>query len=386
MKTFFYALLAFLVLFTLGYALQQGDEAKKADPTTSSTDLAITTPDDIVLQAPLTETEPVAVVTNLSIPWEVDFLPTGEMVVTERSGHLLRIDENDKRHEIEVVGVAHTGEGGLLGMALHPNFEENNWIYLYVTTDDGENLTNRVERYTMREDKLSKRVVLVDNIPGARFHNGGRLRFGPDGALYVTTGDARDPDSAQDIDSLAGKILRVSNPGSSFDESIEHDLVYSYGHRNPQGLTWDAKGQLWSTEHGRTTLTLTGMDELNSIKKGKNYGWPDIEGDKEGPGMVRPVIHSGPDVTWAPASAAYWDGSIFFGGLKAETLYEATLPEAGGTVVLLEHYVGDFGRIRTVLIGYDGFMYFTTSNTDGRAKERKGDDKIFRVDPRVFRL
>lgn len=321
------------------------------------------------------------VVENLKVPWEIAWLPDGQMLVTERSGRLLKI--GDDRFIIPVEGVAQVGEGGLMGMALHPKFKENQWIYLYLTARAGEGLINRVERYRLEGDELKDRQVILDKIPGARFHDGGRLAFGPDGFLYITVGDARSKDEAQDISSLNGTILRVRDDGSLPTDNPFGTAVYSYGHRNSQGLAWDDKGRLWATEHGRSGFK-SGLDELNLIEAGKNYGWPVIEGDKTEKGMELPVVHSGADITWAPAGAAWYDGSIFFVGLRGESLYEAKL--SGSFVVeVVPHFFGQFGRLRVVNVGPDGWIYIATSNTDGRGEARAGDDKIIRINPKLFR-
>ena len=321
---------------------------------------------------------------NLTIPWDIAFLPNGEMLVTEREGKLIKFNSDTSEiTEIKISNVKHSGEGGLLGIALHPNFEQNRLLYLYFTSTLEGDSTNSVVQFKYENNELSKIKTIVGNIPGELFHNGGRIAFGPNGMLYVATGDARKRESAQNMNSLAGKILRVNDDGSiPLDNPFENE-VYSYGHRNPQGLTWDKNKNLWSTEHGRSGV-VSGFDELNFIIAGENYGWPDSQGNKVLPGTVSPSLHSGPDITWAPASALYWDGSIFFGGLKGETLYEAVLRN-NEVSELKEHYVKDFGRIRTVTLGPDGMFYITTSNRDGRGKIRKGDDKVIRLNPSQFR-
>ncbi len=318
---------------------------------------------------------------NLQIPWEIAFLPDGDLLVTERPGILKRIGKEMRAYTIE--GVQHIGEGGLLGMALHPRFSENQWIYLYLTTKNDEGLINRVERYRFEGDRLSEKKTIVDNIPGAAYHDGGRIAFGPDWYLYVTTGDAGKNNLAQDTSSLAGKILRLKDDGSIPSDNPFGNAVWSYGHRNSQGLAWDDKGRLWATEHGRSGL-LSGLDELNLIEKGKNYGWPTIEGDKGKDGMETPIVHSGPDETWAPAGVAFWDGSVFFGGLRGETLYEAKFINER-EVSLKVHLRQEFGRIRAVVLGPDGYLYITTSNTDSRGDIRANDDKIIRINPSIFR-
>lgn len=325
---------------------------------------------------------------NLEIPWEVAFLPNGEFLVTERPGRLLKIGSDRKIYEIE--GVRHVGEGGLLGMVLHPNFATNNYVYLYITSSSGKEIVNRVERYRFENDSLSDREIILDGIEGAPNHDGGRLEFGPDGFLYITTGDAQVPSLSQDTNSLNGKILRVDENGAVPKDNPFGNEVYSYGHRNVQGLAWDEDGNLWATEHGRSGV-LSGLDELNLIEKGRNYGWPTIQGDQEREGMETPAIHSGASETWAPAGAEYLksppnntSGSIFFAGLRGSTLYEVVF-DGTEITTLRKHFSKEYGRLRAVRLGPDGYLYITTSNRDGRGNVRNGDDKLIRVHPRVFR-
>jgi glucose/arabinose dehydrogenase len=270
-----------------------------------------------------------------------------------------------------------------LGVALHPQFATNRLVYLYVTVAGAEGKTqNRVERYRLGDLSLEEREIIIEGIPGAPYHDGGRIAFGPDGYLYITTGDATEPESAQNLESLAGKILRIHDDGRIPEDNPFESAVYSYGHRNPQGLAWDSEGNLWSTEHGRSGIQ-SGLDEINLIQPGVNYGWPTIEGDELDTGMRAPVRHSGATNTWAPASAAYLEGSLFFGGLRGEALYEAIL-NGNRVTELKTHLNGAVGRIRTVVVGPDGMLYLTTSNRDGRGKVREGDDRIFRVDPALL--
>ncbi len=319
---------------------------------------------------------------NLEVPWAIAFLPDGALLATERPGRLTLIDA-DRRRSIEVPGVRQAGEGGLMGLALHPRFAENSWIYVCLTGEDGAGLENRVERYGYDGATLSGRQVIVDDIPGAHFHDGCRLAFGPDGFLYVTTGDAGVRDRAQDRRSLSGKILRVTDDGGVPEGNPFNTVVYSYGHRNPQGLAWGVDGRLWSTEHGRSGLG-SGFDEVNLIEAGGNYGWPVIQGDETRAGMTSPFLHSGADDTWAPGGAAYLDGRLFFGGLRGAALYEVG-PLEQGRARLRGHFHGEFGRVREVAAGPDGMLYFTTSNRDGRGRTRASDDKIVRVSPELFR-
>ena len=319
-----------------------------------------------------------AIVTGLVIPWDIAFLPDGDMLVTERDGRLHRVAPDGTVAAIAgVEGGGIFGEGGLLGVAVHPKFVDNGWIYLYQTTETDSGLMNRVVRYRLDGDALVQRKTLIQDIPGAHNHDGGRLAFGPDGKLYVTVGDAGTPANAQDLKSPAGKILRLNDDGSIPADNPFGTAVWTYGHRNPQGLAWDAQGRLWATEHGQVSF-----DELNLIEPGKNYGWPDYQGDETAEGIRKPVAHSGASYTWAPSGMTFHDGDLFFGGLRGEALYQAKIGER--PVKIIAHFEKQFGRIRAVTMGPDGMLYFTTSNQDGRPEVYLGDDKIVRVNPRLF--
>ena len=313
---------------------------------------------------------------GLHIPWDIAFLPNDALLVTERSGTLKEIAPDGTTVAIPVSGVRHAGEGGLMGIALHPDFANNRLLYLYISREVNGGTVNSVERYRYDDSSLSERKVVVGDIPGAIYHDGGRIAFGPDGYLYIATGDATQPDLSQDVQSLAGKILRVTEAGDPAPGNPFHSLVYSLGHRNPQGIAWDSNGVLWSTEHGRSGI-FSGLDELNRIERAGNYGWSDLQGDDRQHGFVAPTLHSGSD-TWAPASIAIVEDRIFFGGLRGEALYEVT--QENGVPVLQEYFKGVFGRIRTVAVSPDGTsLYVTTSNRDGRGSVRDGDDKIIQV-------
>ncbi len=314
--------------------------------------------------------ESIAIVAqNLDTPWTIKVLPEDRLMVTERSG-IVNIIGSDKR-QFQIADVVETGEGGLLGLTIDPDFENNNLVYIYKTIGD----SNVVERYRLSDNQLVDRMEILSDIPAATNHNGGAIEFGPDGKLYITTGDAQVENLAQDRSSLAGKILRLNPDGSVPADNPFTNEVWSYGHRNPQGLAWDDRGRLWSTEHGPSG-SQSGFDELNLIEKGGNYGWPLVRGSETRVGFVAPVVESGADETWAPAGLAYADGSLYFTGLRGRTLYEARI--SGDTVELSRHLVGKYGRLRAVTTQGDALLV-STSNKDGRGSPQPEDDKILRV-------
>lgn len=319
---------------------------------------------------------------NLDTPWAIAFLPDKSMLVTERPGRVRLIDADGNLQQNPVVTlnqVREYGEGGLLGITLDPDFSKNHFIYLYYTySSNGNDTLNRVVRMVYESNKLSQEKIILDKVPGAIYHDGGRIKFGPDKLLYITAGDSQNPSLAQNQNSLAGKILRITSEGKNPPDNPFNNATYSYGHRNPQGIAWDEKGNLWQTEHGRSAPT--GYDEVNLIQKGKNYGWPTIQGSETKPGMETPKKNSGPSTTWAPSGAAFVNKSLFFAGLKGETLYEAVI-QKGQVLELKEHFKNQFGRIREVVLGPDGMLYITTSNQDSRGNPKDGDDKIIKINP-----
>ncbi|WP_148573113.1 PQQ-dependent sugar dehydrogenase [Nocardioides caldifontis] len=298
---------------------------------------------------------------GLQIPWGLAFLPNGDALVTEREGDVHRVRRRGGRRRIGSVATPGGGEGGLLGAALHPAFKRNRWVYFYVTTAND----NRVVRRRFVGGQLEGRQVVLGGIPKGQIHDGGRIAFGPDGLLYVATGDTGNGELAQRRGSLAGKILRMTPRGGVPSGNPFGTLVWSYGHRNVQGLDWDRRGRLWATELGQST-----RDELNRIRPGRNYGWPDVEGgDGSGP-------YADPFVTWSPTSScspsglAIAKGHAWVGALAGESLYSVRLTgrNAGRK---RRHLHGRFGRIRTVQQAPDGSLWITTSNGS--------NDKVIRI-------
>lgn len=312
---------------------------------------------------------------GLEVPWALAFLPDGRLLVTERKGQVKLIDKGEVKNIATLNNVLANTESGLHGITIHPDFNSNKYVYLYYTYGDlNQNSMNRVSRFTFDEQVLNDEKVVVDKIPGAFIHDGGRIKFGPDKFLYISTGDAVNSSLSQDKNSLAGKILRVTDEGKPAPDNPFGNEVYSFGHRNPQGITWDKDGKLWISEHGSSAF-----DEINLVVIGKNYGWPNFRGDDLTQGVEKPVTHSG-NSTWAPAGAAYFNGSIFFAGLRGQALFEAKLDNNNISKVK-EHFKGEFGRIRDVVLGPDNRLYITTSNRDGRGSPLVDDDKIIKINP-----
>ncbi len=320
---------------------------------------------------------------GLEVPWAIAFSPDGRIFVTERIGQL-RVIENGNLNP-EPIKILHVGgfEGGLLGIALDPNFEENHHIYLYFTYNDFLSTFNKLSRFTESDNKLSDEKVLLDKIPGGPIHDGGRIKFGPDSTLYITTGEAGNPGLAQDLDSLGGKILRINSDGTIPDDNpFANSPVFSFGHRNPQGLDWDPEtGKLVISEHGSRA-----HDEVNVIESGKNYGWPDIVGDEKKLGLISPLLHTG-DETWAPSGATFynsdnipeWENMYFIATLRGNHLRMLDLDLNSNQVLSSEALFSEFGRLRDASMGLDGNLYILTSNRDGRGSPASNDDRIFRI-------
>jgi glucose/arabinose dehydrogenase len=315
---------------------------------------------------------------GLDTPWSLVFLPDQRILVMERPGIVKMVDQNGNLSQVAIITskpIRETAEGGLLGAAAHPDFATNHYIYCYYTyQSDKESLANRVVRLKFDNNTLWGEEIVVDNIPANNTHNGGRIKFGPDGYLYISTGDAQKQNLAQDPKSLAGKILRVNDGGKAVTDNPFGNEVFSIGHRNPEGFAWDKNGLMWETEHGNN-----GNDEINIIQKGENYGWPLIEGEQTKEGLITPIITSGKD-TWAPAGAEFSGDSLFFGGLRGQTLYRMVIDDINRQITLLANMEGAYGRIREVGTDSRGNLYFTTSNRDGRGSPSQEDDRILVVE------
>ncbi|MCV0410441.1 sorbosone dehydrogenase family protein [Nitrosopumilus sp.] len=327
---------------------------------------------------------------NLTIPWSIDWLPDGTILFTERNGHL-RVIQNGELLEDPLLSLGVGGvEGGMLGVAVDPDFEENNFIYLYYTYNEFLSTINKLVRFQLADGKLTEDKILLDGIPGGPFHDGGRIQFGPDGKLYITTGEAGDPKLAQDLNSLGGKILRINSDGTiPEDNPWENSSIYSIGHRNPQGIDWDEFGNLVATEHGPSGWRGVAHDEINLIFPGMNYGWPDIIGDETAEGLQNPILHTGDD-TWAPSGSEFyyddkipqWTGKYFVATLRGSHLHMIDFDLQEKKVLSHEKLFQDeFGRLRDVQTGPDGFLYILTSNQDGRGFPNANDDKILRIIP-----
>ncbi len=308
-----------------------------------------------------------------SIPWGLSWLPDGSALITERDTFkVFTLAQDGTKKEIgKVPNVVTTGgEGGLLSIAVSPSWKTDHYVYLMHTASEG----NRIARMTFNGGKLSGYKVLVDGIKKNKYHDGGRLKFGPDGYLYATTGEAQDRKLAQDKSSLNGKILRMTTDGKPAPGNPFGTLLYSYGHRNPQGITWDAQGRLWEAEFGDAKY-----DELNLIEPGKNYGWPTCEGTCSVDGMTNPK-RQWPVSEASPSAVAYADGAIYMAALRGQRLWR--IPVDGTTAGTPKaYYTGDYGRLRTVeTVPGKNSLWLTTTNADNNGKAGPGSDKVFQVD------
>ena len=311
----------------------------------------------------------VVLTTDLQIPWSIQ--KSGDtFYISEREGYIAVIGQEGLTREAVKLekNISTEAEAGLLGFVLRPDFEETGQAYAYYTYDENNRTFNRVVVLQREQKEWTETKILLDGIESGPVHHGGRIKIGNDGLLYITIGDASVPEKAQNIESLNGKILRMNLDGSIPDDNpFPNSYVYSYGHRNPQGLTWDSDGQLYSSEHGPSA-----HDELNDITASYNYGWPTIVGDQLGEGMENPLIHSNNE-TWAPSGMAYYNGSIYFATLRGEAVKRYYLDSGK-----LEDVITNVGRVRDVFIENDQ-LYFVSNNLDGRGTPTKGDDQLYQI-------
>jgi glucose/arabinose dehydrogenase len=332
------------------------------------------------------------VVTGLEVPWGIAFLPNQDMLVTERPGRVRLVrDGKLVQKPVATIDVTDSGEDGLLGIATHPNFADNRFFYVYYTADRNGSQVNRVERWQLSDNGLSasRNRVILDNIPVARYHNGGRIRFGPDGMLYIGTGDAGEPQSSQDINSLAGKILRVTPDGEvPPDNPFEKSPVYITGIRNTQGFDWRDKSTLWVTDHGPSgDLGRRGHDEVSVAKAGDNLGWATIYRCESQEGLVtlsivwREALPPGGATIYTGNSIPEWKGSLIIAALRSQHLQRVVFnPKSPQQVERHEVYLqSKYGRLREAIMGPDGELYVTTSNCDGRGDCPSPQDKILRI-------
>ncbi|MBP1949615.1 PQQ-dependent sugar dehydrogenase [Virgibacillus litoralis] len=308
---------------------------------------------------------------NLFIPWTIN-KNGNNFYLSQRDGAVVQIDGSLGLVEIQDVEVSkdilHEGQGGFLGFTLAPDFDTSKMAFAYHTyQEDGETL-NRIITMSLENNIWTEEDVLLEGIPGGEINTGGRIKIGPDEMLYATTGDTGQAEKAQELDNLAGKILRMELNGEVPEDNLfDNSYIYSFGHRNPQGLAWDNEGNLYSSEHGES-----GHDEINLIKSGQNYGWPVIEGDEEASDMMKPLHHSGDD-TWAPSGMAFNDGQLFVASLAGSKIFTYDIASSE-----VSEFYGDAGRLRDIMIE-DEALFTITNNHDDRGDPSEKDDRLIQI-------
>ncbi|MBT2687334.1 PQQ-dependent sugar dehydrogenase [Bacillus sp. ISL-47] len=315
--------------------------------------------------------EPEILADELDIPWSI--AKTDEtFYMSERQGSIVKVEGSKKeRQKVQLEKKLSTAaEAGLLGFVLTPDFSNSNKAFAYYTYENSTGQFNRIVILMLQDGIWKEEKILLDKIPSGQFHHGGRLEIGPDGKLYATAGDAAaNPEIAQDLNSLGGKILRMNLDGTiPADNPFPDSYVYSYGHRNPQGLAWASDGVLYESEHGPSA-----NDEINKIIAGKNYGWPEIKGTEKKAGMESPLFTSGDNETWAPSGMDYHDGKLYTAALRGSAVLEFDLEAKK-----VRKLVSNLGRIRDVFIEGNN-LYFISNNTDGRGNPLEKDDKLYRI-------
>lgn len=311
------------------------------------------------------------IATNLEAPWAINKLGD-TFYITERTGHIVKVEQGEMtRQAVKLEKTLSTAsEAGLLGFVLAPDFVQSNEAYAYYTYETASEQYNRIVVLQQENDSWREKRLLLDQIPSGKYHHGGRVKIGPDQKLYVTAGDASNPQTAQDLTTLSGKILRMNLDGSIPDDNpFPHLYVYSYGHRNPQGITWSADGTMYASEHGQSA-----HDEINKIEAGQNYGWPIIEGEEEQEGFISPLFTSGSESTWAPSGIAFYDNKLYVAALRGTALLEFELKSKE-----VKEIVNNVGRIRDVWIE-ENTLYWITNNTDGRGTPEEKDDQLYKLE------
>jgi glucose/arabinose dehydrogenase len=312
---------------------------------------------------------PTVLADNLQVPWSIQ-KAEDVFYISERPGAIVKVENGEQERQRVNLGkpLSEEAEAGLLGFVLHPNFSENQQAFAYYTYDVQGSPVNRVVVLERKDNVWNEIKVLLDGIPSGPVHHGGRIKVGPDEKLYFSAGDAAVAENAQSLNQLNGKILRMNLDGSiPNDNPFPNSYIYSYGHRNPQGLAWDEAGTFYESEHGQSA-----HDELNEIVAGANYGWPVIQGTQRRQGMVSPIFQTG-EVTWAPSGIAYHDGKLYVATLRGEALQEVDLETMSSRAI-----VTGLGRIRDVMVNGE-YLYFVSNNTDGRGNPDADDDKLYQV-------
>ncbi len=376
------------VLATATLLLTAGCSSDDGDPSGAD---ASTSPSSTAAQSPPSgsaagETPPAkgsvkvvrTVTTGLKSPWGLAPLPGGDLLVSSRDeATVTRVDEEtgEKTELGEVPGVSPAGEGGLLGIALSPDYASDRMVYAYFTSaSDNRIVRMRYDEKRPSGEQLGAPDTVFRGIPKGVVHNGGRIAFGPDKMLYAGTGESGDTGLSQDKESLGGKILRMTPdgdpaPGNPFPDSA----VYSYGHRNVQGLAWDDEQRLFAAEFGQDT-----WDELNAIKPGDNYGWPEAEGESDGSEFHDPLAQWSTDEA-SPSGIAHAEGSVWMAGLRGERLWRVPLKGTEAAAEPQAFLEGEYGRLRTVVPAGGDKLWLMTSDTDGRGDANEGDDRILEL-------
>lgn len=373
-----------LILFLAGCAQNPAENSEIENPDTEMTEEAVdeegSTEEEVVEEVDENDTEEEAkeeipkelteLATGLEIPWEI--VKHGEeFYITNRPGYIVKVADGETiRQEVELERqLSFANEAGMLGLVLDPDFSNNQEAIAYYTYSSQGGPLNRIVRLKNEGNTWREIEVLLDEIPSGVVHHGGRIKIGPDGKLYATAGDAYNQNLPQNLNSIAGKILRMNLDGSiPEDNPFPDSYVYTYGHRNAQGLTWMEDGRMYASEHGNQA-----NDEINLIEAGNNYGWPVIEGMQERAEMITPVFTSGSDNTWAPSGMANYGNKLYVAALRGNAILEFDLETEEVRTLMTE-----YGRIRDVMIEGE-FLYFITNNTDGRGNPREGDDKLYRI-------